>query len=314
MIGKFFSIIFSKIAIPLMFAATLVTSSTVPGYFPSNLWFLRPAPFIWLCFAVLYQVIFAIPKRRFVFFLPVSLIIGAASFGLTTFDWYQNLPFSQHVFDFVVVATITFAVAAAGMVFRLAGEFLISKIKPLLPRKKIHLPNLVTPIKNLTSRLENIERRFGGAGQLRCGESDLEVLLRQRVVRVIGGFGEGSGFPISPSEILTNFHVIDGEPVPKVVFPDGAVASPISVRGSREQDLAVLELNIPLSPLPIYDPLITPMIFGEPVYAAGYPLGSELPGDVTINKGVFVKDRFSNRLIPAPAAVRWSPPAVMSSA
>ena len=58
---------------------------------------------------------------------------------------------------------------------------------------------------------------------------NLEVLL----VRIIGGYGEGSGFFISPTEVVTNFHVIADEPSPKVVFPDGHFETPEKIVGEK---------------------------------------------------------------------------------
>lgn len=41
------------------------------------------------------------------------------------------------------------------------------------------------------------------------------------VVRVVGGYSEGSGFFVSPNQLITNFHVIADEPAPKIIFPNG---------------------------------------------------------------------------------------------
>jgi hypothetical protein len=111
--------------------------------------------------------------------------------------------------------------------------------------------------------------------------------------------GEGSGFPISGNEIFTNFHVIDGETSPKVVFPDGSIETPIKITGSKEKDMAVLTLNRKLTPLPFYGVMGTSatsanLVFGEPLYAAGYAMGSDLKGGVTINKGSYNGTRYED--------------------
>lgn len=150
----------------------------------------------------------------------------------------------------------------------------------------------------LNKRLLNIEKRFGGVEKLKCSEENVQKLMQDSVVRVIGSFGEGSGFPMSENEILTNFHVIEGEPFPKIVFSDGSFATAENIIGNRQKDIAIITINKKLEPLSFYgyygtsnyyaDP-----IFGEPVYAAGYPFGSSFPGDVTIKKGSFGGKRFS---------------------
>ncbi len=150
----------------------------------------------------------------------------------------------------------------------------------------------------INARLENIERRFGGTEKLKCSEQDVQKLMQKSVVRIIGSLSEGSGFPISKNEIFSNFHVIDGEPSPKVVFPDGTFETAVKIRGNKQKDIAILTIARELEPLPFYGFYGTSTYspnptFGEPVYAAGYPFGSELPGDVTINKGSFGGKRFS---------------------
>jgi hypothetical protein len=133
---------------------------------------------------------------------------------------------------------------------------------------------------------------------LKCSEENVQKLMQDSVVRVIGSFGEGSGFPMSENEILTNFHVIEGEPFPKIVFSDGSFATAENIIGNRQKDIAIITISKKLEPLSFYgyygtsnyyaDP-----IFGEPVYAAGYPFGSSFPGVVTIKKGSFGGKRFS---------------------
>lgn len=133
---------------------------------------------------------------------------------------------------------------------------------------------------------------------MKCSEQDVQKLMQKSVVRVIGSLSEGSGFPISDNEIITNFHVIDGEPSPKVVFPDGTFEKAVNIIGNKQIDLAILTVNKKLEPLPFYGYYGTSAFtanptFGEPVYAAGYPYGSALPGDVTVKKGSYGGKRFS---------------------
>lgn len=151
-----------------------------------------------------------------------------------------------------------------------------------------------------SERLANIESRFGGAEKLSCKEDELAEKMQQSVVRVIGSLSEGSGFPVSKNKILTNFHVIEGEPSPKIVFSDGSFITPVNITGIKEKDLALLEVEKELTSLPFIltytDSEKEKLIFGEPLYSAGFPLGSFLPGDVTVQKGSFGGKRDSKDL------------------
>ncbi len=142
-------------------------------------------------------------------------------------------------------------------------------------------------------RLANIEDRFGGKEKLACSEKRVADLLKSQTVRIVGVFSEGSGFPISDHEILTNYHVIDGEASPKAIFEDGTFATPKSIRGNKQKDVAILTIDKTLTPMDISssDPS-----FGEPIYAGGYPFGTDFPGDVTINSGAYEGKRYVKEL------------------
>ncbi|MBI2103677.1 trypsin-like peptidase domain-containing protein [Candidatus Woesebacteria bacterium] len=149
---------------------------------------------------------------------------------------------------------------------------------------------IVGSLNNLEERIKNIEARFGGINKLECKEAELQGKIKDKVVRIIGSYSEGSGFPMFQNEIITNFHVIEGEPSPKVVFPSGEIKTPVQIRGNRQKDIAVLLMREPVEPI---DWSMTPSYsFGEPVFAAGYPLGSEIKGDVTLLKGAYAGNRF----------------------
>lgn len=147
-------------------------------------------------------------------------------------------------------------------------------------------------------RLKNIEDRFGGREKLKCSEKEIKNLMQNRVVRIIGALSEGSGFPVTDNQIITNFHVIDGEPSPKIIFPDATFETPTQIKGDKQKDIAFIKVARKLKPLNFfgfygsfaYKPELN---FGEPVYSAGYPFGSSLPGEVTINKGSFGGKRYS---------------------
>lgn len=136
---------------------------------------------------------------------------------------------------------------------------------------------------NMSAKIEELDARLP---LLQCDLSKLKNTLSSKVVRIIGSFSEGTGFPLTKSEIITNYHVIEGEDSPKVVFPDGKIETPILVKGNKQEDIAILVLDRELEPF-ITVPPLSDDTFGFDVFAAGYPLGSSIAGDVTIVKGTY---------------------------
>jgi hypothetical protein len=153
----------------------------------------------------------------------------------------------------------------------------------------------------LNFRLTNIEKRFGGASKLKCSQDAVQKLMNERVVRIEGSLGEGTGFPIRENEIFTNFHVIDGDATPKVVFSDGSIETPVKIIGNKQKDMAILTIDRKLTPIPFYGVMGTAdaspnLVFGEPLYAVGYAMGSDLKGGVTINKGSYNGTRYEDSM------------------
>jgi len=138
--------------------------------------------------------------------------------------------------------------------------------------------------------------QYGHIGKFLCTFSDAKSRLRSSVVRVVGGYSEGSGFFIDQNRILTNFHVIADEPSPKIVLPDGKFETPVKIVGDKNADLAILTVNgsYPdlVLPLPEKELGIYP---NEPLLSTGYPLGTEITGDPTTVKGNFIDYRHSKK-------------------
>ena len=129
--------------------------------------------------------------------------------------------------------------------------------------------------------------RYGGYNKFFCSEWLTTKKLQKSVVRVVGGYSEGSGFFVAGNEVLTSFHVIADEPSPKVIFPDGSFTTPIAITANPDNDLALLHLS-QVHPDKQYN-FASPqnLTTNEPLISAGFPLGTDLSGEVTITKGNF---------------------------
>ncbi|PJE67557.1 hypothetical protein COU95_01790, partial [Candidatus Shapirobacteria bacterium CG10_big_fil_rev_8_21_14_0_10_40_9] len=114
-------------------------------------------------------------------------------------------------------------------------KFLIKLVIALI---KIMIDSFVFPFKSLKNFLKSLfilglfvymvaslfvimdylRTQYGYYGKFLCAFG-VQDKLKGSVVRVVGGYSEGSGFFIAENQILTNFHVIADEPSPKVIFP-----------------------------------------------------------------------------------------------
>ncbi|MFA5135858.1 MAG: serine protease [Patescibacteria group bacterium] len=135
-----------------------------------------------------------------------------------------------------------------------------------------------------------IVREYGYIGKFMCGYG-IKQKLQSTVVRVVGGYSEGSGFFITEDQILTNFHVIADEPSPKIILPDGSFLTPVKILGDKDADLALLfvDKKFPDLVLPLPDDIS--FYEEEPLISAGYPLGTDLSGKATVMRGNFVEFR-----------------------
>lgn len=152
----------------------------------------------------------------------------------------------------------------------------------------------------ISNRVINLENKFGGTEKASCSDQKVKNEISNQVLRIIGSYGEGSGFPISLDSVITNFHVIEGESSPKVVFPDGSIETPINIKADKNKDFAVLKLKRKLDSPYFFNFDASKnyggLMLGEPLYSFGYPLGSEIKGDPAILKGSFAGMRWLNRV------------------
>lgn len=183
-------------------------------------------------------------------------------------------------------------------------------IKFVLSLVKIIFDTVIFPFRSLKNLLKSIfilavfvymaaslfvigdylTRQYGWWGKFLCSIG-IKDQLQNSVVRVVGGYSEGSGFFIAESQILTNFHVIADEPSPKVILPDGRFLTPSKILGNKDADLAVLitQDKLPELVLPLPDKVA--FYAEEPLVSAGYPLGTSLSGKATVLRGNFLEFR-----------------------
>ncbi len=138
--------------------------------------------------------------------------------------------------------------------------------------------------------LDYLRTQYGHYGKILCSYG-VQDKLKGSVVRVVGGYSEGSGFFISSNQVLTNFHVIAGEPSPKIILPDGSFITPNKIIGDSWSDLALLftEKYYPEFVLPLQDDFT--LVLDEPLIATGYAMGTDLSGKATILRGNFIDFR-----------------------
>lgn len=135
-----------------------------------------------------------------------------------------------------------------------------------------------------------LTRQYGWWNKFFCSVGTRERLLSS-VVRIVGGYAEGSGFFIAPDRVITNFHVIADEPSPKIILPNGIIITPVKILGNQEADLAVLFTEKDYTELAYLLPEKVDFRAEEPLVSAGYPLGTDLSGKATVLRGNFVEFR-----------------------
>ena len=190
-------------------------------------------------------------------------------------------------------------------------KFLIKFVIAII---KIIIDSIIYPFRNLKNFLKSLfilvvviymaaslfviadylRTQYGWYGKFLCSFGAKES-LQNSVVRIVGGYSEGSGFFIAPDKVITNFHVIADEPSPKIIFPDGSFVTPNKITGNKDADLAVLftEKNYSEQVLALPNEVILRQ--DEPLISTGYPLGTDLVGKATIVRGSFIDFRKSNK-------------------
>jgi len=153
--------------------------------------------------------------------------------------------------------------------------------------KSIFILSLVAyVVASLFVIVDYLSREYGYIGKFTCSFA-VKNNLDEKVVRIVGGYSEGSGFFIEDNQVITNFHVIADEPSPKIIFPDGNFTTPVKITGNKDADLAVLyiEDKHPDMVLEFLEPY--GFIENEKLFSAGYPLGTSLTGKAVVVDGRF---------------------------
>ena len=140
-----------------------------------------------------------------------------------------------------------------------------------------------------------LTNQYGYIGKFLCSFGVRDKMTGS-VVRVVGGYSEGTGFFIAPNQVITNFHVIADEPSPKIIFPDGNFVTPVKILGNKDVDLAVLFTEKQYNNLVLSLPDRIEFSPDEPLIATGYALGTDLAGKATTLKGRFIDFRKSKQM------------------
>ena len=139
-------------------------------------------------------------------------------------------------------------------------------------------------------RVQVLEDKLGGEKNLKCNQSETFKKISHSVVRIVGGVAEGSGFVVNDNGyIVTNFHVIETEPAPKVVFFDSTMEVPEILYTNRNADLAILKVMKKLPAINWTNSNIANAT--DEVLLFGYPFGGDLYGSVTVSKGLLSAKR-----------------------
>lgn len=145
-------------------------------------------------------------------------------------------------------------------------------------------------------RIGRIEEHLGGKRALACSERETLANTKDAVVRILTGTGEGTGMIIrDDGVVMTNAHVVDGEPAPKVILADYSFKTGAVVMVDKDADIALLKIDGTYTPLSLAHPEGLKKL--DPLLAVGYPMGTGLKGDATTTRGTYVTTR-STRTLP----------------
>jgi hypothetical protein len=203
----------------------------------------------------------------FITILPITYIF-------TTLVGYPNPDIAME-FLFFYSLSLPLASAGALTIFLAIPAFLRLIIrKPQYFLFSTLSPFLIAYVLTLEIRLYDLHKGYDKFG---CSYYSVKRNNSEKIARIVGSYSEGSGFFISPNQVITNKHVVDGEEYPKIIMPSGSFITPITVELSNDYDIAVITIKemYPDYVLNTIDPEIKEL---EDVISLGYPLGSDIKG------------------------------------
>ena len=216
-------------------------------------------------------------------------------------EYFKRLLFPLYLFPiklvtytafYAVMFLIKFVIALIGLIF----ETIIFPFKSLknLLKSVFVLGIFLYLLASFLVIADYFKNQYGQFGKFFCSY-EAKSKLQNSVVRVVGGYSEGSGFFISPNQVLTNFHVIADEPSPKIIFPDGSFVTPDKILGNRDADMAILVTPKDYSQVVLLLPDKVALVEDEPLISTGYAMGTDLVGRATVVKGNFIDFRKSKK-------------------
>lgn len=138
--------------------------------------------------------------------------------------------------------------------------------------------------------------------ELKCSQADVQTASNS-VVLIEGEEGVGSGFFVEKNFIVTNNHVVDHNPITKILVGDQDLASVARVVATDSlRDIALIKITS-YNDMPFLHGATRPVVPVDEVYAIGYPLGRNLSISKGIVSALTLDDYDDRRFIQTDAAI-----------
>ncbi len=218
-----------------------------------------------------------------------KLILYALFIALSCVFYYYGMVVSSFTnIGLVLLSLISFSALATASI--LLFFINIKSVLRFIKKKKFPLLCIFTIlyIVSLEFRLYGLYSDNGGYSKFFCSETLTKQVLKKNVVRILGTEGQGSGFFISPGEVITNFHVVNSEMSPKVILLSGKFLTAERIKAYKDYDLAVIYTKEQHPELVLNLAASGGISENQVLIAAGFPLGTDIKGEPTFMKGKFL--------------------------